>query len=258
MTGRLRVMTFNIWNYTPPWPLRRQLIADVITRHDPDVVAIQESRRDFRQAGGVSQADQIAALTGYHATSAVAQVYVPLFRVDEGLALLTRIPPSEVKVCPLTLLPHERHDENHRIVLGAVVEAAGRPIHVFNTHFSLSARARLQNAQEAHRFVDEVSGPEPAVLMGDLNDLPASLPLRFLTGAEDVEGVRGSLTDCWHEAHGEGPGYTYPSSGPVRRIDYILARHAGPGPIQAQLAGCHPRDGVYPSDHLAVVVDLPV
>lgn len=257
MRGHLRVMTFNIWNYTPPWPLRRKLIAEVIRAHDPDVVALQEVRHDFRHERGVGQAEQIAAWTSYHVTSAIAQVYIPLARVDEGLALLTREPPRDVAVSSLTLSPRDRRDENHRIVLGAAVDVSGSPVHVFSAHFSLSPDARVINAAETLRFVRARSGEDPAVLMGDLNALPDSPPLRLLTGTEEIAGERGDLTDCWRAVYPGRPGYTYPSHGPVRRIDYVLARNLS-APAAAQLAGRQASDGVYPSDHLALLVDLPV
>src|SRR5579884_862631 len=106
----MRLMTFNIWNYNPPWPERRRLLADLILAHDPDVVALQETRHDFRFEGGRSQGDQLARLTDRHAVSAVAQVYWPFPRVDEGLTILTQEEPDDVTVVRLPRVRGERAD----------------------------------------------------------------------------------------------------------------------------------------------------
>lgn len=254
----MRVMTLNVWNYTRPWPARREMIAELIQNEQPDAVALQETRHDWRFDGGRGQGEQLAALTGYHPTSAVAQVYVPILRVDEGLTILTREPPVETAVCRLTVHPHDRRDENHRICLAATLQHHGSSVHIFNTHFSLSPQARLANAAEVAQFVRARAGVSPAVLMGDLNALPASPEIRFLRGAADCEAQSGDFVDCWAVAHPDAHGYTYASFDPVRRIDFVLARNLPGGPISAHLVGDESRDGVYPSDHLGIVVDLPL
>src|SRR6059058_5990073 len=130
-------MTLNIWNYNRPWDLRRQVLVDVISTHDPDVVALQETRHDWRFERGRGQGEQLAERTGYHPTSAIAQVYMPLLRVDEGLTILTRQPPVDVEVRRLTQHRQERHDENRRICLAVRMEIDGKQAHIFDTHFSL-------------------------------------------------------------------------------------------------------------------------
>lgn len=256
-TERLRVMTYNIWNYNAPWPERRALIADVIRAQEPAVVALQETRHDFRVEGGKGQGEQIAELTGYHPTSAVAQVYAPILRVDEGLTVLTRREPLDVTVEKLTLHPHDRRDENHRIVLGVVIDHSGRSVQIFDTHWSLSPEARKTSAVETARFVTSCSGSGPAVLMGDLNAVPDSPPIQFMLGEQGLDGECTSFMDCWVAAHPNEPGFTYSSSDPVRRIDYILTRNM-PAPLAVWLTGNQPRGNVYPSDHLAVVADLAI
>ena len=249
-------MTFNIWNYQSRWRDRRELIAGLILAHNPDAVALQETRHDFRYERGKGQGEQLAEMTGYLAFSHTAQVYIPIPRVDEGLTILTRQPPRHTAVRRLTLLPRERRDENHRICLCATLPAGSRELHVFDTHFSLSARARQTNAVEVARFVAEQSGSHPAVLMGDLNAEPDSLPVRFLLGDQSIDGERGDFVDCWVAAHPGDVGFTYASWGPFQRIDYVLGRNLGGMALQAQIVGDEASDGVFPSDHMGIVVDL--
>ena len=75
------------------------------------------------------------------------------------------------------------------------------------------------------------------------------------------------LTDCW-EVAGDGPGATWRRDNPYqadtawpdRRLDYVFVAWPRPkpvgNPLVAWLAGLDAVDGVHPSDHAAVVVDL--
>lgn len=41
-------MTYNIWNYSPPWQRRLMELAETIRRANGEIVAIQELRNDHR------------------------------------------------------------------------------------------------------------------------------------------------------------------------------------------------------------------
>jgi len=76
------------------------------------------------------------------------------------------------------------------------------------------------------------------------------------------------FADCWTAAGAAGPGYTYDRSNPYalrshepsNRIDYVFVRgpdaHLRGEPVAAELALDRPSDGVWPSDHFAVVADI--
>ncbi len=247
----MRVMTLNMWNYESGWETRRAAIVQIIGDYLPDVIALQEARHDFRFERGVGQGEQIAGRTNYTAISAVSQVYVPFPRIDEGLAVLARDAPIRSRVHPFTLHAHRRADENHRICLSITVDRGGTAVHVFDTHFSLDPVARLSNAHELADLVDRVAGAQPAVIMGDLNAEPGSPEIEYLTSD-------AGFLDIWPAAHGEEPGFTYASFHPVRRIDFILVKNMPAGFVSARLVGTQPLDGIYPSDHLGVVADLPL
>jgi endonuclease/exonuclease/phosphatase family metal-dependent hydrolase len=252
----MRYMTYNIWNYHSPWRARRSLIVALIQAHRPDVVALQETRHDFRHERGKGQGDQIAELTGYHCTFALGQVYFPLLRVDEGLSILTRETPLQVMTKQLTLYPHERGDDNQRVCLGVRVADAAGEWDVFNAHFSLSEVARVHNAAECFPFIRDTSGDRAAFLMGDLNALPDTPPIRYLLGEETADGESGDFVDCWTLAHPGDSGFTYASWEPTHRIDYVLGRNLGGMTVTAERIGMESRDGVYPSDHIGVVVEV--
>jgi endonuclease/exonuclease/phosphatase family metal-dependent hydrolase len=150
----------------------------------------------------------------------------------------------------LTLHPHLRADENHRICLEVSLHRQRSPVHVVDTHFSLESAARLSNAQETVAFVNRVAGSEPVVLMGDLNAEPSSPEIRYL-----IE--EGGFVDVWDVARPADRGFTYASFNPVRRIDFILVRNVPLDRVEARLVGTLRTDGVFPSDHLGIVADLP-
>lgn len=245
----MKLLSLNLWNYQGNWPARRRIITDVITSLAPDAVLLQETRHDFRYARGMGQAEQIGHLTHFHVTGAVAQVYVPVLRVDEGLASLTRPAPLRTEVRGLQVLPNERADENRRISLAMELEIHGVRVCLLNTHFSLSPRARVSNAHDVLAFAAEFAGDLPSFLMGDLNAEPHEQAIRDLL-AEDTGWI-----DCWAFSRPDEAGFTYPSRGPVRRIDYVLARNVDPRHLHVQIACENPVDGNFASDHLGILTE---
>jgi endonuclease/exonuclease/phosphatase family metal-dependent hydrolase len=159
----------------------------------------------------------------------------------------------------------------------AVLDAPCGELPVICTHlafrFDESALRQRQAAALAElaaelRGADPVERP-PVLLCGDLNAVPDSDELRQLTGrsAPAVPGL--VFTDTWPQVRPDpGPTWTRrnpyveDASWPERRIDYVLAswpRRAPLGkPLQAFHIGDGPVDGVWPSDHLGVAVDLVV
>ncbi len=252
----MKCMTLNIWNFQRSWTRRRQIIAALIRDHQPDVVALQETRHDIRFQWGQGQAEQIALLTNYHQTWIVGQVYFPFPRVDEGLTILTRTPPLRIMMRRLTRTRRLRGDGNQRVCLGVALATEGGEFHYYNTHFSLNPRARELNALEVMRFIREHSGNLPSVVVGDLNTGPDTPPIRFLVGDHELEGEAGDFTDCWPAVHPGEPGYSYASWHPVRRIDFMLARNLLQPPVSVELVGDRAVDGVYASDHIGILAEF--
>jgi endonuclease/exonuclease/phosphatase family metal-dependent hydrolase len=106
------------------------------------------------------------------------------------------------------------------------------------------------------------------VVTGDLNAEPGSDELRLLGGVLTAPAVPGLvLVDAWRYADPGDPGFTWDHRNgyqadtvlPDSRIDYILSGlpRQGRGKVRwAGLGGTAPVDGVWPSDHFAVVADL--
>lgn len=107
-----------------------------------------------------------------------------------------------------------------------------------------------------------LDGPLPVLLTADLNAAPDSVELQPL-----LEG----LTDTWTAAGGDPTARTLRSEHPFapveatkqldQRVDYVLARAARPGEtldVRRAFTAGDPVEGLYPSDHDAVVVDIAV
>ena len=155
----------------------------------------------------------------------------------------------------------------------ARIDAPGGALPMFTTHLTYGpGRSALRAAQvrALARFVEEHSGgcAYPPVVTGDLNAEPGSDELRLLGGLLADPAVPGLvLLDAWRYADPGDPGFTWDlrngyqgdSLIPDSRIDYILVGlpRQGRGRVESvRLAGTGPVDGVWPSDHFAVVADL--
>jgi endonuclease/exonuclease/phosphatase family metal-dependent hydrolase len=106
------------------------------------------------------------------------------------------------------------------------------------------------------------------VLVGDLNADPSTDELRMLTGRAAVPVPGVWFRDAWECAgHGE-PGFTWSRRNPFaaanldvdRRIDHVLVgapKLGGVGHVlDAWIAGDEPVEGMWGSDHLAMVAEL--
>lgn len=259
-----RVATLNIWNRQGPWPQRLPLIRDGLAALDADVIGLQEV---LGFPGMPSQADEIAAGTGWHVH------YAPAWHIGGGLtygnAILSKHRLLDVATLPLPA----PEGVDPRTVAFARVDLPHGPMPVFVTHLTFQhhlghARCEQVRALVEHvRRLAPVDGPPP-VLMGDFNADPDSDEMRFLRGLTSLGGTSVYFADCWSATQAEGPGFTYDrrntyalrSREPSRRIDYIYVR--GPDrslrgePLSAQLALDEPVDGVWPSDHFAVVAEI--
>ncbi len=262
-TDEIRILCLNIWNYNPPWPERRARIVDLILDTGPDIVALQEVRYRDWTIDPRHQADQIlAGLPGYTSVWSPAHYWEPgsggnVGELEwEGLAILALHPIVDQAVLRLSRDSNDERDRFQRLVLGAQVRTNAGPFWLFNTHFPLSAHARERVAAESLTFVQQTAGDLPFAFVGDLNAHPADLPIRCLTGQDEVAGQAGRLQDAWATLYPHAPGHTFPAWGPEQRIDYVLV----PSTVavrEMQIVGQVPnRETVSPSDHCGLFANL--
>ncbi len=276
---RVRVVTWNLQGRVGDWRERERAIVATIDGVRPDVVTVQES---WVEAGGATQADVIAGELGWHAVTAAELAGfarypdAPYWVVN---AVLSRWPLAVEAVHPLDD-EHGRPTWRHALVVRVDRPAGeGGPFPVVGTHLEHGldrSATRVAQARHLATTVAEVLGDRarrstrlPAVLAGDLNAVPWSDEVRALTGAAEplVEGL--VFVDAWDAAGHTDRGATWSAANPLvpkravhpdRRLDYVMVswpRRRNAGHVAScSLAGTEPVDGVWASDHFAVVAEI--
>ena len=257
-TPSMKLMTFNIRYGTArdgdnSWDKRRQLVFDLIKRHDPDILGLQEAMR--------FQIDQIReAVSGYEETGVGrrdgkkgGEYAVILYKTSkfersrDGTFWFSDSPNKPGSVGWGADIP--------RICTWArlVDRDTHQPIHVYNVHFDhRSTESREKSAAMLIEHVEKVPPAERLVVMGDFNAGEKSLPIETIRN-------RGALRDSFRQRHpsatdvGTFNGFTGRSGG--EKIDYIFVR-ARERILSARILHDHAGDR-YPSDHFPVLAAIP-
>ncbi|MDT0388435.1 endonuclease/exonuclease/phosphatase family protein [Streptomyces dubilierae] len=269
----MRIVTWNLWWRFGPWQARQKAVLTALRELNPDVVGLQE----VWAADGENLAEWLAGELGLHCTWAAspaperwrARIGDP--SLDIGNAVLSRWPVVGRDVLPL---PAPAATDDGRLALYARIAAPGHEVPFFTAHFTSATHAsavRRGQAAALAGFVARHRGdtPFPPVVTGDLNAWPDSDEVRLLGGYKTAPAVPGQvLLDAWEYADPAAPAATWDAANPYVaathepsvRIDYIHVGPPGPGGLgrvrDVRRACDGPVDGVWPSDHAAVVADL--
>jgi endonuclease/exonuclease/phosphatase family metal-dependent hydrolase len=266
---RVRIATWNVWGRYGPWEARMPVITENLRAIDADILALQEVWEDHSR----SQARELAGALGY-----TEPVYAHNLERDgarSGNAVLARWPITrhEVRVLPRRGAFDAVDEEGEeRLCLFAEVDGPRGPIQMFCAHLSWSADHSAVRQEQtraiAHFLTETRPRPFPAVLCGDLNSEQSSDELRLLTGRSASPVRHVVLRDAWEAAGNRDEGYTWSNTNPFaaasldldRRIDHIMVgqpKLGGAGHVlTAHVAGDTPIDGMWGSDHFAVVAEL--
>lgn len=270
ITTTVRVATWNLWWMFGPWQERAPRIERVLADIDADVVCLQEVWVDL--STGESSASRLAEALGYHVAVANA---AELEGVGFANAVLSRWP---IRSSAWEALPSPAEFEEHRVVLRADVDGPRGPMQVFTTHLHWRmdhSHIRQEQVRAIGAFV--AGSPDrtfPAVLCGDFNAEPDSDEVRMLVGKSATAWPGLVFFDGWAMATADpdtgapAPGNTWSNRNPWaagdlepgRRIDYVFSgwpKAGGAGhPVAARLFGTEPVEGVWPSDHFGLLVEL--
>lgn len=207
-TAPLAVMSFNIRHgVNMDGEYNLPAIAGVINAHDVVLVGLQEV--DRRWSSRSNEEDQPALLAGMTGTNACYGPNLTNASAGQyGNLILSKYPILE---CRNTLLPKFNPSGEQRGLLEVLVEVEGRRLRFYNTHLH-HASAGDRRVQVDAIVKHMVAQPELKVLTGDLNAVPS---------AAELQPLFARLADTW-QAKGKGDGFTIPSDGPTRRIDYVL------------------------------------
>ncbi len=254
----ISVMSFNIRygsaNDGPDaWPLRRDLVAETISRFDPDLLGLQESLEfqvDFLREN----------LPGYHVYSVPREP-----KGGESCAIFFRKSTFE-KISHGTFWLSESPDKPGskswdsslpRIVSWVILrhKPTGKSLLFANTHFDhRGPDARTKAAELIRSRLPDLALSSPIILTGDFNCPEASDPHRTLTSGDHA------LTDTFRASHpkpdpkSEGTFSGFTPKTDSARIDWILCSPTFE--VTAAAIDRHSRDGRLPSDHYPVTATL--
>ncbi|MCL4203504.1 MAG: endonuclease/exonuclease/phosphatase family protein [Pirellulaceae bacterium] len=232
---RLRVLSYNIHHGEgTDRKLDLPRIAGVIRSVKPDLVALQEVDQGTQRTNQVEQAAELARLTGLNV---VFGGNIRYQGGDYGNAVLSAMPIQRHKN---HLLP-QLDDGEQRGVLQVEIELPdqfGRLL-LLATHLDYRAddRERIASAKVINQLASD-GKDQPAVLAGDLNDVPDSRTLQ-------------ELETVWTRAN-QKPLPTIPVDQPSRQIDFILFRPAE----RWQAVEVQVLDEAVASDHRAIFAVL--
>ncbi len=261
-------MTWNVWwRFGHAWQERQSRIAAVLAELRPDVVGLVET---WAGPAG-TQAEALAQPLGLHAAYAPTSLPPapdPPENPDQaghgvGIGLLSRWPIAATEVVDL---PHaQRPGAPPTAILATLTHPAG-PLRVIVSCIEWEPRYAGDQLAQARALAElatdaRLDGDLPVLLVGDLN---------ADTTQPDLAPLVEALTDTWVAGGGAPEAVTLSSAHPDapveavkqidRRIDHVFARPGRPGGTvtvhRAFVAGDAPIDGLHPSDHWAVVVDL--
>jgi endonuclease/exonuclease/phosphatase family metal-dependent hydrolase len=262
----VRAVTWNVWwRFGDEWRERQDRILATLRGLRPDVVGLQESWI----ADGTSQAAELGRELGMSAAVAAPSLPpapVPPEAPDQagielGVALLSRWPVLDVARVPLPAA----HRPYAPLSLVATLDHPDGPLHTVVSCIEFEPEYRgdqlAQSDALAALLADPArDGPHPVLLLADLNAEP---------GSAEIERLSAVAVDAWTAGGGDPDAVTLSRRTPWapvaaerlidQRIDWVFARPGGTRPVtveRAFLAGDEPVDGLFPSDHFAVVVDL--
>ncbi len=264
---KMRIITWNLWGRFGPWPARKEAIATTLAEVRPDLCGLQEVWLTDDQNIAAELADRLGMSWCWKMASRTKLAGGDDVRI--GNAILSRWP---ILADATVILPVADATEG-RVAVHARVQAPGGVLPMFTTHLTHhpgASQIRVAQVRQVAAFIAEHSAhcAYPPVVTGDFNAEPASDELRLLGGILTAPVVPGQvLVDAWRYVDPADPGFTMDRANgyrqasqiPDSRIDYILVGlpKQGRGRVQsARLAGCGPVDGVWPSDHFAVVADI--
>lgn len=255
----IRAMTFNIRldvasDGANAWPHRKEMVAAVITRENPDLLGMQEVLLHQKQYLEAELTDYTFMGVG-RGDGAEAGEFSPLgwrsdrfTAVDSGTFWLSPTPEVAGSKGWDAALP--------RIATWAVLRdrRSNETIRVLNTHFDHVGTAARANA--ARMIADWVAaGSTPAIVLGDFNVKPSSEPYRVLADTAR-SGLADSRTISSLPPYGPAGTFTgfdimAAADGPIDHI-FVTSQFA----VTGHSVVTQHWEGRLPSDHYPVVADL--
>ena len=207
-------------------------IAGYISSQQPDIVALQEcdwatNRTRAPHQNGVKFVNELAYHTGMFGIYGKSINYAGGYY---GIGLLSKYPILRYE---RVLLPNDGKTEQRSMLIADIELPDGQVITFVNTHLEVkTAQMRIEQVQFINEYLKDC--PNQLFLAGDMNATPDT---------EEMEMLRQGWTDLTDRV------YTYSTSKPQIKIDYIYAKPAE----NVELLGTAVKEDVMLSDHFPVI-----
>ena len=229
-TRIVKVLSFNILHgATTNGDFDLDAIAKVILDVDPDFVSLQEVDFKTKRAKNYDLATEMGWRTK------MASLFGKAMDFDGGgygEGVLSRWSITSSRNVPL---PFGEGKEPRAALEITVAIPSGDTISFIGTHLDHTRdnSSRIMQAKEINKAF--ASNPYPSILTGDLNDVPGSVPMNI-------------LEEIWEPSYDrENPSPTIPSTGPKKKIDYIMFKEKARWEVLETKVICDP----IASDHCA-------
>lgn len=261
MTDRIRVMTYNVRYDTPKdgdqaWHFRRDAVAHLIERYEPDLLGLQEPLR-HQIDDLIGRFDRLRTNRNrpYNWIGVGREdgrdldEFSPIFyRRDRFVSLQSGT--FWLSATPQVVGSQGWDGWFPRIVTYACFrdKVTRQILWHFNTHFDhIGTKARTEAAKLLVGQIAERVGDNAVVVTGDFNCTRHATAYQIL--------MAGGLRDAQFECEHEGPLWTVVGATVTRpKIDYIFV---GSGiTVFSHRTIADKIDGEYPSDHLAVSAEI--
>ena len=205
----------------------------VIKEADPDLVALQEIDSKTSRVNGKDLASELAQATGMYGIFGKA---IDFAGGEYGQVILSTNSFLSTRKIDLPGQPQKEP----RIAVEVFIELrSGDTIQFLATHLDhrIGSSDRVPQAQKLNQL--KANGL-PAILAGDLNDIPGSKTIDLLESE-------------WNSAYSKGnPQPTFPSASPEKKIDYVMFHPKERWRVLENKVICNETA----SDHCAVLVTL--
>lgn len=234
----LRVMTYNIHHSNPPsketaGTIELNTTASVISKENPDIIALQEVDVNTKRSGFTNQAQLLAQKLGMNAYFGKAINYDG---GEYGVAILSKftLSNSVTYSLPETANPAS---EDRVLAVSSINFRNGRIIYFGSTHLDVTnAGNRELQATEINGIADLQNAP--FILAGDMNADPQSNAIQILE-----QKFTRTCSSC---------DFTIPVNNPTKTIDHIAYSKGA----NIRVLFTKAIQEKYASDHLPVLAEL--
>ncbi len=200
----VRILTFNIYHgATMRGDFDLDVLANVIKKTNPDLVAMQEVDFKTNRAKGYDLPTELGWRTKMAPLFGKA---MPYSGGEYGEAILSKWSFISSRNIALPCLPGK---EPRAALMITTVTGFGDTISFVATH--LDHEGPESRIMQVNKINEELSKSRyPTILAGDLNDIP---------GSETINIFEEHWTPTYNR---DNPAFTFPSTTPDRKIDYIM------------------------------------